>query len=123
MDNERFLDALKQALDQKKGEDIQVIDLRNRAMFADFFLLATGTSRTHVAALAQEVDRIATVHQVHVLGTEGLSEASWVLLDLGDVVVHLFQRQTRAFFNLEKLWSPRTMMLTHPMPSIEVGEG
>ncbi|HIJ85053.1 MAG: iojap-like protein [Magnetococcales bacterium] len=114
MQSEAFLNALKQGLDDKKGLDIQVIDLRERTMFTDFFLLATGTSSTHVAAMANEVDRVATTHRVNVLGTEGMGEASWVLLDLGDVVVHLFQSQTRSFFNLEKLWSPKTMLLTTP---------
>ncbi|MBF0110148.1 MAG: ribosome silencing factor [Magnetococcales bacterium] len=114
MDSESLIDVLKQGLDEKKGDDIRIIDLRTRALFADFFVLVTGTSRTHVAALAREVDRLASLHKIDVLGCEGLGEASWVLMDLGDVVVHLFQRQTRTFFNLEKLWSPQTIMISHP---------
>lgn len=111
MHSDTMLEILKQALDDKKGVDIQVIDLRERSPFADFFLLVTGTSRTHVAAMADEINRIANLHGFPVLGTEGLAEASWVLMDLGDVVVHLFQNQTRAFYNLEKLWSPQTRVL------------
>ncbi|MBF0422024.1 MAG: ribosome silencing factor [Magnetococcales bacterium] len=120
MQIEAMLDLFKQALDEKKGLDIQVIDLRDRAVFADFFLLATGTSRTHVAALADEIDRVASLQGIPLLGIEGLSEAQWVLIDLGDVVVHLFQNQTRTFYNLEKLWSPKTMMganVVAPWPS------
>lgn len=122
MQSDVLIDVLKQALDDKKGLDIHVIDLRERAMFADFFLLATGTSRTHVAAMADEVDRVASVHRVNVVGIEGLRESSWVLLDLGDVVVHLFQSETRGFYNLEKLWSPKTMMLAASISSPSVLE-
>lgn len=116
MPNEAFLNTLKLALEEKKGVDIQVIDLRERAMFTDYFLVVTGTSTTHVSALAHEIDRIATAQGVTILGIEGMQEASWILMDLGDVVVHVFLNQTRGFYNLEKLWSPKTMILTTPSP-------
>lgn len=111
MDCELFVNALKEGLENKKALNIQVMDLRGQSAFADFFLLATGTSRTHAASLAVDVDRIAHEHKIVTLGIEGLPEAHWVLVDLGDVVVHLFQEETREFYGLEKLWSAETTIL------------
>ncbi len=111
MDNEQLASALEAVLEDKKGRDIVRLDLRGRAVFTDFFIVASGTSRTHVAALAEEVDRFASEQRLDVLGLEGLPEANWVLVDLGEVVVHLFQRETREFYNLEKLWNPQTRAL------------
>ncbi|MBF0183553.1 MAG: ribosome silencing factor [Magnetococcales bacterium] len=97
---------LKKQLDDKKAVDPVVIDLRGRAAFADFFLLATGTSQTHVAALAEEADRFFHGRSMRVLSITGLPEATWVLVDAGDVVVHLFQQEARTFYDLERLWAP-----------------
>ena len=113
MDNERLANALMTLLDAKKAMEVQLLDLRGRAAFTDFFLVASGASRTHVAALAEEVDRFAHAQKRPVRGKEGLPEATWVLLDLGDVVVHLFQQATREFYNLEKLWGRETLLLAN----------
>lgn len=103
-------DALPQALhallDDKKALEIEVIDLRERNAFADFFIIATGTSQRHVQSLADEVDAHAHKNKVQVLGTEGEQVGDWVLIDLGDVVVHIFRDEVRAHYNLEKLWGP-----------------
>ncbi|MBF0461793.1 MAG: ribosome silencing factor [Magnetococcales bacterium] len=96
--------SLKTCLEEKKGVDVTLLDLRERATFTDFFVVATGTSSTHVAALADEADRFFHERSIRVLSTTGLPEATWVLVDAGDIVVHLFQQETRAFYDLEKLW-------------------
>ncbi len=108
MEIEQLVAALQMVLDDKKGRDMVLLDLRGQAAFTDFFLIVSGTSRTHVTALAEEVDRFASEQRIDIIGLEGLPEASWVLVDLGGVVVHLFQRESREFYNLEKLWSPKT---------------
>lgn len=110
MNSQELTIALQGVLDDKKAEDIQVIDLIGRATFTDFFIVATGTSTTHVAALADEVDRCAHEHKVRVLGVEGLPAANWVLIDIGDVIVHIFQREIRTFYDIEKLWSAKTWL-------------
>jgi len=73
--------------------------------FADYFLICTGNSGTHVQALADGLEAKAREVGLPAPGVEGLSSARWVLLDFGDVVVHVMRAQTRAFYNLEKLWS------------------
>ncbi|MEO5334480.1 MAG: ribosome silencing factor [Magnetococcus sp. YQC-5] len=95
-------------LDEKKAKDVVVINLAGRCGFADYFVIATGTSTTHVSSLANEVIPVAHAHKIHVRGVEGLLECSWVLIDLGDVLVHIFRQETREFYHLEKLWSPQT---------------
>ncbi|OAB57815.1 ribosome-associated protein IOJAP [Leptolyngbya valderiana BDU 20041] len=92
-------------LDDAKGEDIQQIDLRDRSSFADFMIIATGNSTRQVKAMADRLVQRAKSIGVQPLGVEGDREAEWVLVDLADVVVHLMLPQTRAFYNLEKLWS------------------
>jgi len=92
-------------LDDAKGEDIQHIDLRGRSSFADFMIIATGNTTRQVKAMADRLVQRAKSKGVKPLGVEGDREAEWVLVDLADVVVHLMTPQTRAFYNLEKLWS------------------
>ena len=91
-------------LEDKKAVHVVLLDLRGRAAFADFFVVATGTSHTHVTTLAAETDRFFHAHSIPVLGVAGLPEATWALVDAGDIVVHLFQQEARAFYDLEKLW-------------------
>ncbi|MBF0143923.1 MAG: ribosome silencing factor [Magnetococcales bacterium] len=111
MNSEALAEALKGLLDEKKAEEIALLDLRGRSPLADFFLVANGRSTTHVMALAQEIDRFVHQWKVRVRGIEGTREASWVLVDLGDVVVHLFRAESRKFYDLDRLWSPQTRLL------------
>lgn len=116
MEIDQLAYSLESLLDENKGREIVLLDLRGRTTIADFFLVATGTSQTHVAGLADAVDRFAHEQKITVKGIEGLPRGAWVLIDLGDVVVHLFQQNIRAFYNLEKLWSPQTLLLAAPQP-------
>lgn len=111
MKAEQQVELLRGALEEKKGVNVQVIDLRGRSAIADYFIVASGTSNRHLLTMAEEVDRVAHVNKLPVLGTEGTQEARWVLIDLVDVVVHLFLEEVRAFYDLEKLWSPQTLLM------------
>jgi ribosome-associated protein len=92
-------------LEDAKAQDIQVIDLTERSSFADYMIVASGTSSRQVKAMADRLVQRAKSRGITPLGVEGATDAEWVLVDLADVVVHLMQPQTRAFYNLEKLWS------------------
>lgn len=93
-------------LDDAKAEDIQIFDLRQRNTFADYMIVASGTSTRQVKAIAERLMlRIKNEGLAPPLGVEGEQSGEWVLVDLADVVVHLMLPQTRAFYNLEKLWS------------------
>ena len=93
------------ALEELKARDITVLDVRGIASFTDLMVVASGTSTRQVKALADKVLDKCRLAGVRPLGVEGEQEAEWVLVDLGDIVVHVMLPQTRDFYNLEKLWS------------------
>ena len=105
-DNERFekmTEALIGALEDKKAQDVLVIDVRGRCDFADRFIVASGRSDRQIKALSQSVSEVA--HQYGLPAkVEGLEAMEWLLVDMGDIVVHLFLPDVRESFQLERLW-------------------
>lgn len=98
------LDTVLASLEDSKAEDIVPIDIQSKSSLADFMVIASGRSHRHVAAVA---DRLLKALKDAGLGTarvEGLSGADWVLIDAGDVIVHIFRPEVREFYNLEKMW-------------------
>lgn len=95
------------ALEDLKAKDIKYIDVSGLSSVMDMMVIASGTSRRHVAALAENVVTKAKEHGVQPLGVEGQSESNWVLVDLGDLLVHVMMPDTRALYDLEKLWQVR----------------
>ncbi|HTO09500.1 MAG TPA: ribosome silencing factor [Myxococcota bacterium] len=96
--------ALATAIHDKKGEEVRVLDLHGVCSFADYFVLATGGSDRHVRALADAAVDAATRGGAKALGVEGKSVGRWVLVDLGEIVVHVFSEDAREYFGLERLW-------------------
>jgi ribosome-associated protein len=92
------------ALEDMKGTDIRVLDVKKLTTVTDWMIVATGTSSRHVKSLADNVVRMAKEGGVRPRGAQGMEMGEWVLVDLGEVVVHVMQAQTRAFYQLEKLW-------------------
>ena len=103
------IDELKQmsldALDDLKAEDITVLDVRGKTTVTDWIIVATGSSSRHVKSIANSVISAAKDANRAPLGSEGEDEGEWVLVDLGDVIVHVMQRQVREYYDLESLWS------------------
>jgi ribosome silencing factor RsfS/YbeB/iojap len=93
------------ALEELKAKDINEIDIRAKASFADLLFIASGTSTRHVKSIADEVVKFVKKAGMMPLGIEGEKEAEWVLVDLGDVVVHVMLPRIREFYGLERLWS------------------
>jgi ribosome-associated protein len=91
-------------LDDDKAEDIISIDLAGKSSIADYMVIATGRSARQLSAMAQHLDEKLTKLGVKKVSIEGLTQGEWVLLDGGDVVVHLFKPEVRSFYNLEKMW-------------------
>lgn len=102
------------ALEDAKTQDIAVLDVHQISDFTDYMVIATGTSNRHVQSSADKVVETLRGHGVRPVGIEGKQLGDWVLIDVGDVVVHIMREQTRDFYNLEKLWSDATRIETGP---------
>ena len=96
------------ALDSKKGHDIQVIDVENLTSLADYFVICSGTSNTQINALCDAVEKAVNAAGEPTLHREGYRGGTWVLLDFGSVVVHVFSGEAREFYSLERLWQDGT---------------
>lgn len=92
-------------LDNKKAEDIQLLKIGSVTTLGDYFVVASGNNTTLVKALADEVDNGLSLLGVEPLRIEGHNSSSWILMDYGDVIVHIFLSETRQFYGLERLWS------------------
>jgi len=93
------------ALDELKAKDVKEIDVRGKTSIADILIIASGTSTRHVKSLADEVVKFVKKAGMMPLGVEGQREAEWVLVDLGDVIVHVMLPRIREFYGLERLWT------------------
>lgn len=104
---EKIKTAVK-ALDSKRAEDIQVIGIGDLTIIADYFIIANGMSTTQTKALAEEVEFKLSQMGVEPNRTEGYQGQNWIVLDYGDIVVHIFYKETRNYYKLERLWSDGT---------------
>lgn len=100
----KLCELVTRALDDGKAEDIKAIDVRKLTSIADFMVIASGRSSRQVKGLADRVLDAARERKLKPLGIEGEQASEWILLDLGDVIVHIMQPETRLFYQLEKLW-------------------
>lgn len=96
------------ALEELKGLDIVTINVKNLTTVTDAMVICTGTSNRHVKSLADNVVQKIKAKKIKVLGVEGEKDAEWILIDLGDVIVHVMQQRARDFYGLEQLWGRRT---------------
>lgn len=100
-----LLEQVHAALENMKAKDVTEIDVRGKTSIADYLVVASGTSTRHVKSVADEVVQFAKKCGVMPLGVEGEREAEWVLVDLGDVIVHVMLPRVREFYALERLWT------------------
>jgi len=105
MNSEQLKQHIVHALEDIKGRDIVELDVRGLTEMTDYMVIATGTSNRHVQALAGNVRDELRKESVRPIGVEGEGPAEWVLVDFGDVVLHVMLPQTRSFYDLERLWS------------------
>ena len=97
------IQAAKAAL-EKKALDVIILDLSGLTVIADYFVICSGESTTQVKAVAEFVEQAFANKRVKPLGIEGAAHSHWILLDYADVIIHVFEKETRAYYNLEKLW-------------------
>ncbi len=108
-DAEEILALVNAQLDDDKSEDVVTIDLRGKTSIADYMVIASGRSQRHVGAIAEHLIEALKAAGVKNVRVEGQPACDWVLIDASDVIVHIFQPEVRAFYNIEKMWagSPR----------------
>ena len=105
MDSRQLAVEIARILDSKKAQEVRVLKVRDLTVLTDYFVIASGTSTTHTAALADEVEFQLTQKGIRPLSTEGYDAKNWVLLDYGTVIVHVFVPNTRTYYDLEHLWA------------------
>lgn len=105
MTSESLSEHIQSVLDENSAQDIITIDIRGKSSVADYMIVVSGRSNRHVGALADYVQRSLKELGHKSLGVEGLEACDWVLIDAGDVILHIFRPEVRVFYNLEKIWS------------------
>lgn len=103
--SKELLNIAVEAADDKKAMNIVALDLQGVSLIADYFVICHGNSDTQVQSIATEIRKRVQETGAVIKGIEGMNSARWVLMDLGDVVVHVFHRDEREFYNIERLWS------------------
>lgn len=93
-----------QALEDKKGEDVRVIDIREVSVLADYFLIASGSNTNQVQAMADSAEEVLGKAGYVCRQIEGYQSANWILMDYGDIIIHIFCREDRLFYDLERIW-------------------
>ena len=93
-----------EALEDKKAADVRILDIGQISTLADYFIIASGNNRNQVQAMADNVDEVLAKAGYQAKQTEGYRNANWILLDYGDVVIHLFDEENRLFYDLERIW-------------------
>jgi ribosome-associated protein len=116
---ERMLALILTALEENQAESVMQVDLRGKSSVADYMVIASGRSARHVGAMAEDVPRRLRDLGVHVGQIEGYPQCDWALVDGGDVIVHLFRPEVRAFYALEKMWGLEPPPLPDPGLSAE----
>ena len=105
--NKKLCDTISKFLDANKAENLVTIDIHNKSSMCDYMIIATGTSSRHLRALAANLIKMLKDQDHPQLSVEGESNSPWVLIDAGDVIVHLFQEEMRELFNLEAMWNKK----------------
>lgn len=93
-----------EALEDKKAEDITVIDIHEISSIADYFIIANGSNANQLSAMQDSVDEVMYTNGIHSKQVEGTSNSTWILMDYQDIIVHLFDKEDRLFYDLERIW-------------------
>jgi ribosome-associated protein len=107
VDSKEKLDLICNALDERKAVDEIVIPVTGLTQMTDYMVICSGTSNIHIRAVADRVNELMKAHGIKGTRMEGYSEARWVLMDFGDVVLHIFDPEAREFYQLEQFWTAR----------------
>ena len=114
INTEELAKKVAEAADDKKAEDIKVLDMRGVSILADYFIICSGAADTQVRAIINSVEDVLEEEGIYVKNKEGIDEGRWAVLDYADVIVHVFHKNEREHYQLEKLWG--CLLYTSPSP-------
>ncbi len=97
-------------LDEKKANDIRVLDISKVSVMADYFIITSGNNKNHIQMLSDETDTLLSSRGLTLKQIEGYDSAGWILLDFGDIIVHIFDKENRLFYDLERIWKDGTIV-------------
>ncbi|UOR12248.1 ribosome silencing factor [Halobacillus amylolyticus] len=104
MESKELVTLTAKACDEKRANDIVILDMADVSLIADYFLICEGSNERQVQAIAREVKAQAEENGIEVKRMEGFDKARWILVDLNDIVCHIFHKDERSYYNLERLW-------------------
>ena len=104
MDNKELVKEIYNALEDRKGEDIRVLDISGVSVMADYFVIASGNNVNQIQAMADSVNEAMIKNKLELKQTEGYGTGGWILMDYGDIIVHVFSKEERLFYDLERIW-------------------
>ncbi|MYL33401.1 ribosome silencing factor [Pontibacillus yanchengensis] len=120
MDSKELMELVAKSCDDKRAEDIVVLDMKNVSLIADYFLICHGSNERQVQAIARGIKQDVEEKDIEVKRLEGFEHSRWVLVDLDDVVCHIFHEDERGYYNLERLWGDAP---TYTYQEIEQNQG
>lgn len=113
MNNTELFNDIVSILEDKKAKDIKVLEVKDVTLVADYFIICSGTSTTHIKSLADELElKLEEEKGIKMHHREGYNSARWILLDYNDVIIHIFHQDDRMYYNLEKIWSESKDVIT-----------
>ena len=104
MNNEEIVQRIAEACDDKRAEDILALDMHQVSLVADYFLICHGNTERQVQSIVRGIKDKMAEHDIEINRVEGFEQARWVLIDIGDIVCHVFHKDERSYYNLERLW-------------------
>jgi ribosome-associated protein len=99
------IELITKSLEESKAENIVTIDLKNKSSFADYMIIASGNVNKHVYAIASRLSEDLKKYDIYDVQIEGKSEANWILVDIGNIIVNIFKKDVREYYNIEEIWS------------------
>jgi len=104
LDSEQKVEIIREAMDELKAQDVNVLRVTDKTQMTDYMVICSGTSNIHIRAIADRVIERLKEHDIKGIRREGYKEARWVLMDFGDVIAHVFDPEDREFYSLERFW-------------------
>ncbi|MEA3312820.1 MAG: ribosome silencing factor [Caldisericota bacterium] len=117
MKNKKVLDFITEVIDEKKGNEIKVVDVTKMTTLTNFFIICTAGASEHAKAIEEELEKRLKEKKINLLNEEGGGEGKWIVMDYGDFIIHIMTEDTRKFYNIERIWQEISSRLKRTLKS------